>query len=335
MRKVDPRHIHPSADNSAKSFFVIGCWAKAGYEFCPTHIHLRVLSGARLAAFRSELFTWGAHVGTSELEPAPQRYSWNVSSHPYLLSDNPIAFAHRGGAAEAPENTVEAFQHAIDLGYRYIETDAQLSADGIPVAFHDSSVDRVTDREGAVSELTWDELSELIVHPEQGGGRLASIEQLLRDFPDTRFNIDAKTTAVVDPLLDVIEAADALDRVCVASFFDHRLAKVRDRVGDSGCVSQGPFDTIITLARGKFGAASDSIGNRPMQLPDTLGPLPMPFPQIVAAGNATGSPVHVWTVDDPARMHELFDMGVHGIMTDRPTVLRDVLIERGQWSDAS
>ena len=289
-----------------------------------------------MAAFRSELFTLGERIGSSDVGLNSQRYSWSVPSHPYLLSDTPIAFAHRGGAAEAPENTVEAFQHAVDLGYRYLETDAQLSADGIPIAFHDPRVDRVTDRDGAVNELTWDELSELVVHPEQaGGGRLASIEQLLRDFPDTRFNIDAKTTAVVDPLLDVIEAADALDRVCVASFFDRRLAKVRDRVGDAGCVSQGPFDTILTLTRGKFGAPSDSIGNRPMQLPDTLGPLPMPFPQVVAAGNATGSPVHVWTVDDPARMHELFDMGVHGIMTDRPTVLRDVLIERGQWSDAS
>ncbi len=255
-----------------------------------------------------------------------------MSLHPYLDSETPIAFAHRGGAAEAPENTVEAFQHAVNLGYRYLETDAQLSADGIPVAFHDPRIDRVTDREGAVEELTWDELSELVIHPRQGGGRLASIEQLLRDFPDTRFNIDAKTAAVVDPLLDVIVAADALDRVCVASFFDQRLAKVRDRLGDSGCVSQGPFDTVVTLAKGKFGAGSNTGSSRPLQLPDNLGPLPMPFTKIVAAARPTGSPVHVWTVDDASRMHELLDMGVNGIMTDRPTVLRDVLIERGQWA---
>ena len=256
--------------------------------------------------------------------------------HPYLKTDHPIAFAHRGGAHEAPENTLEAFRHAAELGYRYLETDAQLSADGIPVAFHDSTVDRVTDRDGAVNDLTWDALSELTVHPEQnGGGRLASIEGLLGEFPDMRFNIDAKTPEVVGPLLDVLESTKSLDRVCVASFSDSRLAAIRTRLGERSCVSQGPFDTAISLARGLVKQPATNAKNSPLQLPDTLGSVALPFRKIVSIVGVDGSPVHVWTVDDATRMHELLDMGVSGIMTDRPTVLREVLIERGQWPTIS
>lgn len=261
-----------------------------------------------------------------------ERYACLVTLHPYLATAEPIAFAHRGGAAEAPENTIEAFTHAAELGYRYLETDAQLSADGIPVAFHDDRIDRVSAREGALNELTWDQLSELVIHPEAGGGRLATIEQLLADFPDMRFNIDLKTAEVVDPVLEVLVAADALDRVCIASFVDRRLAAARDRLGHDACVSQGPIDTMITLAAGVTGNSYGPTRGRPLQLPDTLGRAPMPFSRIIAAAKQNGSPVHVWTVDDRARMHELLDLGVDGIMTDRPTVLRDVLIERGQWA---
>lgn len=252
--------------------------------------------------------------------------------HPYLDTEHPIAFAHRGGALEAPENTLEAFQHAATLGYQYLETDAQLTADGIPVAFHDTTIDRVTNQKGAIRELTWDALAELPIHPEQnGGGRLATIEQLLTEFPDMRFNIDAKTPEVVAPLLDVITATGALQRVCIASFSDARLAQIRARLGSSACVSQGPFDTVVSLLRGTLKQSDPKAKNRPLQLPDHAGPLPLPFRQIVSAAAQHGSPVHVWTVDDTNRMHELLDMGVDGIMTDRPTALRQVLMERGQW----
>ena len=256
----------------------------------------------------------------------------HVALHPFLSSENPIAFAHRGGAHEAPENTLEAFHRAVDLGFQYLETDARLTADGIPFAFHDPLLDRVSDREGAVNEMTWEQLSDVVIHPGQnGGGRLATIEQLLQEFPDTNFNIDTKSASVVGPLLDVLEENDALDRVCLASFFDQRLASIRQRLGDRACVSQGPFETITSLARGLLGQESDQAANRPLQVPTSIGPLPVIRPKLIRAAQRFGSPVQVWTVDDPQRMHELLDMGVDGIMTDHPSVLRGVMVERGQW----
>lgn len=257
-----------------------------------------------------------------------------VPLHPYLLSENPIAFAHRGGAHESPENTLEAFRNAVNLGFQYLETDAQLTADGIPIAFHDPCIDRVSDGQGAVEEMTWDELSTVVIHPDRdGGGKLATIEQLLQEFPDAKFNIDTKSAAVVGPLLDVLVANDALDRVCLASFFDQRLASIRKRLGDQACVSQGPFETITTLARGLLGQQVDQAMNRPLQIPAAIGPVPVATSRLVKAAHRFGSPVQVWTVDDPETMHELLDIGVDGIMTDRPSVLRAVLIERGQWSN--
>ena len=194
-----------------------------------------------------------------------------MALHPFLDFDGPIAFAHRGGAHEAPENTIEAFRHAASLGYRYIETDAQLTADGIPVAFHDPRIDRVTDQEGAVADLTWAQLAELTIHSAQGGGHLATIAELLVEFPTMRFNIDAKSSAVVNPLIDAIVAANALDRVCIASFFDHRIAGIRRRLGDDVCLSQGPIESMLTLALGAAGTEYERTTRRPLQLPDTVG----------------------------------------------------------------
>lgn len=256
--------------------------------------------------------------------------------HPFLDRKNPIAFAHRGGALESPENTREAFQHAVNLGFNYLETDARLTADGVPIAFHDARIDRVSNREGAINEMTWDELSELIIHPEQdGGGHLVSFEQLLAEFPETRLNIDAKEAAVVQPLLDVLITAGALDRVCLSSFSDRRNESIARQLKDRGCVGQGPFETIKTVVRGRLGQSSSAARNRPLQIPANLGPLRVAASALIDAAHNFGSAVHVWTVDDPARMHELLDLGVDGIMTDRPSVLRAVLIERGQWHEAT
>jgi len=255
-----------------------------------------------------------------------------VHPHPYLASEHPIAFAHRGGALEAPENTMKAFKHAAEVGFRYIETDAQLTADGVAIAFHDERIDRVTNRTGAISEMTWDELSELVVHPEiDGGGRLVSIEELLREFPKHHFNIDAKTSEVLDPLLDVLAAAGALDRVCVASFFDHRLSTARKRLGDMVCTAQGPFESLTSLVQGALGRSPEYAVSRPFQIPVKVGPVRVANTRIVQLAHDFGSPVHIWTIDDAKTMHQLLDIGVDGIMTDRPTVLRDVLLERGQW----
>ncbi len=247
--------------------------------------------------------------------------------HPYVAeSDKPIAIAHRGGALEAPENTIDAFRYAVDLGFRYLETDAQLTKDGVPVAFHDPSLNRVSDTTGSISALTLEQLSDVRI---DGGGRISSIAELLDTFPDCKFNIDAKSDAVLDPLLDLIEGHDALDRVCIGSFFDHRIRKVRERFGKAAFTSCGPLEVTMMMARGP--AASPARGPCAAQVPRELWKVPVVTERLVNVAHRSGRLVHVWTIDDAQQMHDLFDLGVDGIMTDRPSVLKQVMVERGIW----
>lgn len=231
---------------------------------------------------------------------------------------------------EAPENTLEAFEHAVGLGYRYIETDAQLSADGIPFAFHDSHLDRVSSRSGAVSDLTWAEISDVVIHAENnGGGHLATIEELLERFPDQVFNIDAKSSAVVDPLIQAIHRAGAADRVCIASFFDTRLRRIR--TSTSVHTSQGPAGIAATMLRSLIDRPQRLRDPRPLQVPVKAGRLQVVTQAFVNTAHEARCPVHVWTIDDTDTMHELIDLGVDGIMTDNPSALKGVLVDRGRW----
>jgi glycerophosphoryl diester phosphodiesterase len=242
---------------------------------------------------------------------------------PFLDWPGPIAMAHRGGASDAPENTLPAFQRAVDLGYRYLETDVHVTADGVVVAFHDDDLERTTGRQGRISELTWDEVSTLRV---DGREPIPKLTDLLEAFPDARFNIDCKEPAAADPLADVLIAADALERVCVGSFNGRTIRHLRERLGPRVCTSAGRLDIVLLRilgwARTPFDAA---------QVPTKASFFPVVTRRFVARSHRRGIEVHVWTIDDPDEMERLLDLGVDGIMTDRPAVLREVLQRRRQW----
>ena len=146
----------------------------------------------------------------------------------------PIGFAHRGGTEHAGENTFEAFGHAVELGFRYLETDVHLTDDGEVVAFHDETLDRVTDSFGRLDEAS---LATVRSAEVVGGGRIPTLLDLLEAFPEAMLNIDAKSDAVAGPLLEVLSSADALDRVCVASFSSKRLSRIRDMAGPALCTA--------------------------------------------------------------------------------------------------
>jgi glycerophosphoryl diester phosphodiesterase len=242
---------------------------------------------------------------------------------PFLDWPGPIAMAHRGGASDAPENTLPAFQRAVDLGYRYLETDVHVTTDGVVVAFHDDELERTTGRQGRISELTWDEVSTLRV---DGRAPIPKLTDLLEAFPDARFNIDCKEFSAADPLADVLIAADALDRVLVGSFHGRTVRHLRKRLGPQVCTSAGRLDIValrlLGWARTPFDAA---------QVPSKASFFPVVTKRFVARSHRRGIEVHVWTSDDPAEMERLLDLGVDGIMTDRPAVLREVLQRRRQW----
>jgi glycerophosphoryl diester phosphodiesterase len=248
-------------------------------------------------------------------------------SHPFLDWDGPIAFAHRGGASDVPENTMPAFEYARGLGYRYLETDVQVTADGVLLAFHDDDLQRTTGRPGRISELPWSDVQAARVQGPNGTAEpIPMLDDLLGAWPDVRVNIDCKTDAAIDALVSCLRRHDALDRVCVGAFSDRRLRRIRARLGSRLCTSLGP----VEIAALRYGLLRRPPGQA-AQVPVRQGPLTVTNGAMVTRARKLGVAVHVWTIDDPAEMRRLLDLGVGGIMTDRPTVLRDVLVERGEW----
>src|ERR1039457_1115811 len=124
----------------------------------------------------------------------------------FLDHPRPLAFAHRGGAAHAPENSWRAFEHAVGLGYGYLETDLQATSDGVLVAFHDRTLDRVTSRTGRIARMTHRELSGALIG---GTEPIPLLEDLLAAWPDVRFNIDLKDSPAVRPLAKVLRRTAA------------------------------------------------------------------------------------------------------------------------------
>jgi glycerophosphoryl diester phosphodiesterase len=253
-------------------------------------------------------------------------------SYPFLDHDGPIAFAHRGGTEAAPENTLPAFAAAVALGFRYLETDAHVSRDGVLMAFHDARLDRVTDRTGAIAALSVEEVE---AADAGGGAAVPRLEALLRGFPRVRFNIDPKADACVAPLVALVDALAAWDRVCFGAFSDRRLALIRAMSGGRACTSMGPHAVAVARACASVGVIPRR-GAACIQVPVRHGRVPLVTRSFVRAAHRAGLPVHVWTIDDERAMHALLDLGVDGLMTDRPSVLRRVFLARGlPWPAAA
>jgi glycerophosphoryl diester phosphodiesterase len=246
------------------------------------------------------------------------------SRHPFLEWETPLAFAHRGGASGVPENTMAAFERAVRLGFRYLETDVQLTADGVVVAFHDDDLSRTCGRPGLISELPWREVATARV---DGREPIPRLDELFTAFPEARVNIDCKNDRVAGPLADVLRNANVLDRVCVGAFSDRRLRRLRRQLGPRLCSSAGPVEVAVLRLTG-----FTLPGPMAMQVPVRRGRFTIVNRRFVERAHRRGLPVHVWTVNEPLEMRHLLDLGVDGIVTDRPADLRDVLTERGQWS---
>ncbi len=251
-------------------------------------------------------------------------------THPFLDQEGPIAFVHRGGAAEGAENSLATFQRAFDLGFTYLETDVHATSDGVLVAVHDPTLDRVADRPGRLCELPWVDVAQARL---ADGSAVPRLPELLDALPQARINVDVKADDAVGPLIRLLNAhPDWLERVCVGSFSDARLTAIRAHFGPRVCTSTGPAGVLAhrLAAAVRRPTPTRYLGNC-LQVPVSLGRLAILTPGFVDAAHAQGLPVHAWTVDEPAEMIRLLDLGVDGIMTDRPENLRSVLSSRRQW----
>jgi glycerophosphoryl diester phosphodiesterase len=257
-----------------------------------------------------------------------------AARYAFLDAPTPLAMAHRGGAIEHLENTMPAFQACVDLGYRYIETDVRVTADGVLVAFHDPTLERVTDRTGRIEHLPWSEIATARI-----GGRepIIRLEDLLGAWPDVRFNLDIKAAGVLAPLVRAVRRLDCADRICLGSFSDARIAAARRLFGPAVCTSLGPRGVAALRLSSYSPRAAGLVRIQAgcAQVPLQLGGRALVDERFIAAAHARGLQVHVWTVDDPDDMRTLLDRGVDGLISDRIDTLRDVLLERGQWVDTS
>jgi glycerophosphoryl diester phosphodiesterase len=248
-----------------------------------------------------------------------------VDRHPYLDGPSPRAYAHRGWHLDdltGCENTLAAFHRAVDEGFGYLELDVHASADGVAFVLHDPTLGRTTDGHGLIGALPAAAVAEVKV---RGREPVPRLEQVLTELPDTRITIELKSAAAVAPVLGVLERLDAWHRVCVGGFVERWLARARAGGGGRLLTSMAMPSALGLRGRAWFDALPGPLRHLPA--PPVRGDLAQ-LPRRLGAGGE----VHVWTIDDAAEMGELLDLGVDGLLSDRPDVLRTVLQGRGQWT---
>ena len=247
-----------------------------------------------------------------------------------------LAFAHRGGAHYKPnidrENSRYAFEQAVKLGYRYLETDVHLTLDGVLVAFHDEQLDRVTDATGRIAELPYAVVSRARIN---GIDPIPTLSELFEAFPSTRFNIDAKSAGAVDALVRTIADHDAYDRVCVSSFGIRRLHRLRRLLGNRAASAASSVGIALNYFVPWLTAVLDSPAPV-LQMPvdrRVFGiRLELLTDRLLRTAHQHGKQVHIWTIDEEPELERLIDAGVDGIFTDRPDTLKSVLQRRGRWT---
>lgn len=260
---------------------------------------------------------------------------------PFLDHPGPLAFAHRGGTDGHVENTMAAFERAISLGYRYLETDVHRTADGALAAFHDPDLSRIAGVDRMIGQLTRQELASVRIHREGRAYRIPLLDEVLASWPSARVNIDPKADTSVEPLIAVLRANRAIDRVCIGSFSDRRIARCREALGPGLCTSMGPRTTArFRASLGAVGADSPRFGplarvtsfaDACLQVPATWRGRTLVDARFVERAHAAGKQVHVWTVNDMEEAARLLDLGVDGIMTDHTADLRALLQARSEW----
>lgn len=222
-----------------------------------------------------------------------------------------------------------AFEAAVRLGYRYLETDAHVTADGVVLAFHDDRLDRLTDRTGEIATMPYSEVAAARV---DGREPIPRLDDLLAAWPDVRINIDPKHDESVELVAEAIRRTATVERVCIGAFSDKRIERLRELLGPRLCTALGPRG-VARLRGASYRLPSGSFAAGCVQVPRRTKGITIVDDKFVAAAHRRALQVHVWTIDDPAEMADLLDLGVDGLMTDRPAALRDVLRQRGEWVD--
>ena len=242
----------------------------------------------------------------------------------YLNYNGLAVMAHRGGSLEAPENTIESFKYAIEIGSDIIETDIQLSSDGVPYIFHDDDLKRIPGIEKDFNDLLASEIDELKIF---GDFKIPTLEETLKQFPDTKFQIDFKTDEVVDPAIEIINKFPHIKKnLCVASFSSQRLQKIKSKLSDV-TYSMGPHEVLKLLLK-SFGIYRGEVGGDCLQIPIYRYGIKIVTKRFVDFCKRENIKISVWTINSTEEMDYLIDLDVDGIITDKPKALINLLASR-------
>ena len=254
-----------------------------------------------------------------------------------LSGSHPIAAAHRGGSELWPENTMPAFQGAVDLGFTWIETDLHLTNDGVLVTFHDDTLDRCTDQSGQIGERSASELENANAGYEfsiddgypyrDERVSIPTLEEVVASFPGVNFILDMKAPGLERHLVEFILRHSLQDRVIVGAFNGGRIKTFRQLTGGRVATSSGPLETIKVRAKSWVKRPAKTCADA-FQVPVKRG-IRVVDAAFVTAAHKADKHVHVWTINERAEMERLLDLGVDGLITDRPDTLAEVFRERG------
>jgi glycerophosphoryl diester phosphodiesterase len=262
-----------------------------------------------------------------------------VLEHPFFESEGPMVIAHRGGSALWPENTLRAFQGATTLGVDVLEMDVHTTADDVLVVFHDASLDRTTNGTGAIREQPLSEIQALDAgyhwtedagasYPFRGRGfRVPTMEEVFQRFPHMRLNLEIKQSSprLSAPLCQMIRAYGMEQRVLVASFDPSTMRDFRAECPEVA-TSATALEIRIFMWMHKLHLENLYRGApEAFEVPPLLGDLEIVTPQFLRESHGRNIRVYVWTVNEVDQMKRLVDLGVDGILTDRPDKLLNVL----------
>jgi len=263
--------------------------------------------------------------------------------HPFFDVPVPTVIGHRGASGELPENTMAAFERAVAQGAVILETDVHASRDGALVLFHDDELERTTDGRGRLAEHTLAELQRLDAgyrfspagggFPERGcGHRIPLLEDALRTFPAIRFNVEVKerSPALVAGTVELVRRLGREDSVLLAAASDEIMADLRAELARTGvrpAVGASAGD-VLGCVRAALDGRPPPPGPMALQVPPDFAGRPLVTRELVAHAHAHGLVVHVWTINEPAEMERLLDLGVDGVMSDFPGRLAEVVARR-------
>jgi len=277
----------------------------------------------------------GALVVAFALEPEP------LPSYPFFDRDTamPLAIAHRGGPELGPESTVYTYTRVAELGVEVLEMDVHATADGHLIVAHDSRVDRITNGSGRISTMTFAEIRALDAgfhwtpdgeaYPMRGQGILMpTVIEMFTTFPEKRFVIELKSRGAQSArdLCAAVSDHNLQDRVAVASFADDALGAFREAcpgvVTSASAVEVAMFWALHTL---RLDDLYTSTPFSAFMVPIDFGSLNVVDERFAETCHRRNIALQVWTIDELEQMQWLIRIGADGIMTDRPTLLLDLL----------